>query len=165
MHILKLSSVVILSIVSLSACSSTTFNRNSLVADGTKRAAINWDVEYYSAKDLALQEIMKTPTEFPILFEEDYYVWERARIFMLKYTKGVAWHNETGGVTLLSSDAENNQESFHYFVSKKMTPDGYRYTVSCLTWDHRETPNSLLNAKNLSRFMRRGELEADLIVG
>jgi hypothetical protein len=149
----------------LSACSTIKSPRNSLVSDGTKRAAINWDVEYYSSKDLALQEIMKTPTEFPILFEEDYYVWERARIFMLKYTKGVAWHNEASGVTLLSSDAENNQESFHYFVSKKMTPDGYRYSVSCLTWDHRETPNSLLNAKNLSRFMRRGELEADLIIG
>lgn len=150
----------------VSAC--TTLQRgpsNSRVNDSAKRAAVNWDIEYYSPKDLALQEIMKTPTEFPILFEEDYYVWERAKIFLMKYTKGVAWQDEASGVFLMSSDAENNEESFHYLVSKRMTPEGYNYVVSCLTWDHRETPNSLLNAKNLSRFMRRGELEADLIVG
>jgi len=129
-----------------------------------ERAAMNWNVEYYSPKDLAMQEVMKSPTVFPILHEEDYYVWERAKIYLNKYTKGIGWENEINGITILTSDAENTDERFHYQISKKMNPDGYIYTVNCYTWDHQETPTSLLNAKNLSRFMRRGELEADLIV-
>lgn len=153
----------------LSACSASqstpSHNRFNPAKESAQRASINWEIEHYTTKDLALQEIMKTPTEFPILFEEDYYVWERAKIFIMRYTKGIAWEDETSGIFVMSSDAENNEEPFHYLISKKMNPDGYTYKVACLTWEHAETPDALLNAKNLSRFMRRGELEADLLVG
>ncbi|MDZ4785775.1 MAG: hypothetical protein SGJ02_06840 [bacterium] len=133
--------------------------------DAVERAALNWEVEYYSAKDLALQEVMKTPTTFPVLHEEDYYVWERAFLFLKNNTKGIAWNDRLSeDLVVLTSDAENNEERFQYEISKKRTPDGFNYTVNCYTWDHIETPTALLNAKNLARFMRRGELEGDLLV-
>lgn len=161
-------SATVYCLVVFAGCSGSMSKRaptvNGEKREAAERAAMNWDVEYYSPKDLALQEVMKSPTQFPILHEEDYYVWERAKIFMTKYTKGVAWENEISGLHIMTSDAENNDESFHYQVSKRMTGEGYTYTVNCFTWDHQETPTSLLNAKTLSRFMRRGELEADLIV-
>ncbi len=165
MDLFRYSSSILLCLA-LAGCFSTNQGKAPIFSkgrDSVEKAALNWDVEYYSQKDLALQEIMKTPTTFPILFEEDSYVWERALIFLKNYTNGVGWNEEVNGIFILTSDSENNDEKFHYQISKKMTPDGYVYSVHCYTWEHLETPTSLLNAKNLSRFMRRGELERELI--
>lgn len=129
------------------------------------RGSYNWKnrVEFYSVQDVATQEISKSPTSFPIAFSEDGYSWERAKLFLKNHTAGFGWNDEFDNGSILTSDAENNKDKFHYQIVKIRNYEGYRYTVKCYNSLHQETSESILNAKNLARFIQKGELELELL--
>ena len=133
-------------------------------SDLGKRGSYRWDFEFDSVRDLALKEIENTPLTFTMPLEEDYYAWERALLFIVNHTSGFGWNDtfEDGGA-IVTSDAENSGDKFHYQISKSFSPDGYHYAVKCLTHDHQESTETLLNAKNLARFIKDGKLEGDLL--
>lgn len=117
-------------------------------------------------EELARQEVLDTPTEFLVGFDDDAYAWDRARFFLENYTGAVVGH--ASAVTRVVGDrwslvSNPMTPEFLYEVSKDPSDTGYLYRVTCLSVHGGSTSDAVLNAGNLARFIRDGKLEVSLL--
>lgn len=119
-------------------------------------------IEAVSSHDEALLQIQSAPTRFFIDVENNAAAWERARFFLTQYTG-------PGRVDIQSTaDREQltkvSESGFRYHISRTFESGGAQYHVICTpTQAGADTTTALLNAKNLARFIREGELELSQI--
>lgn len=119
-----------------------------------------------SVEDLAKSNIDSSGTAFLIPFKDDHYAWERAQYFLQKYVgDGKPPVIKLVGDRFILTNRENPTGNFNYEIIKDNTKSGFRYAVIC------EVRNPIIdrqsaeaNARNLSRFIREGNLEASLLV-
>jgi len=119
-----------------------------------------------TTEDLARSEVLQSPTDFDVTIEQDRYAWERTHLFLESYvdpqrapvrpiTKVV------GSRWGLASPAV--QGGYVYEVWREAIPDGFHYSVRCLSAPDASKEQAALNAANLARFIRDGKLEVSLL--
>jgi hypothetical protein len=119
-----------------------------------------------TTEDLARSEVLQSPTDFDVTIEQDRYAWERTHLFLENYVEpqrspvrpitkvvGSRWG--------LASPAV--QGGYVYEVWREAIPDGFHYSVRCLSAPEASKEQAALNAANLARFIRDGKLELSLL--
>ena len=107
-------------------------------------------------------QIQSAPTRFFIDVENNSAAWERARFFLSQYTG-------PGRVEIQSSAdreqlAKLSNTGFRYQIARVFERGGAQYQIICTPKNSGTANNdALLNAKNLARFVREGELDLGLI--
>jgi len=126
------------------------------------------EFEVVGVREQALEALAATPLEFELLPSEDDESWERAHIFLSKYTDKYRLTNIQGDLVLNSSPQAG--ERYSYRVSKHYNGTAYQYNVDCIpnqagqgTSGFEIAPNAQRNAKNLARFIKDGQLEVSLL--
>jgi len=119
-------------------------------------------IEAVSSHEEALLQIQSSPTRFFVEVEGNAAAWERARFFLSQYAGP--------GRVEIQSSADREQFSkvsssgYRYQISRTFEVGGAQYQVLCTPKQAgADTNAALLNAKNLARFVREGELEVGLI--
>lgn len=118
-------------------------------------------IERTSSQELILEEIEGMPTQFSLDIPSSKAAWVRAVLFVQEHTKGSA-EIEPNKIVSCSNHPENQ---FVYRISKNDSEMGATFEITCEPIE--KTPANqaaaLLNAKNLARFLRNGELELSLL--
>lgn len=125
----------------------------------------NVQFDRISSQEDTLQQIQATPTRFSMPIEENQAAWERARFFLERYA----------GKGKIQSDKQHDRDTM-----TKMSSSGFRYQfirqfergeahfqVFCTPakGSANSTADALLNAKNVARFLKDGELEVSRLIG
>lgn len=126
-------------------------------------------VEASSSLDQARESIEAQKLTFHTPFEEGRKVWERALLFSEHFlAKAPTISNARTGTPIKSKFPETvlrtESERFSYEIIQRMEQDGFIYAVQSHEKSKGETPDSTLNAKNIARFLEKGQLEASLLV-
>ncbi len=120
-----------------------------------------YTVERTSSQELILEEIEGMPTQFALDVPSSKAAWVRAVLFVQEHTKGSA---EIEGDRIVSC-SNHPENQFIYRIKKHESEMGAEFEISCEPVE--KTPakqaSALLNAKNLARFLRNGELELSLL--
>lgn len=120
-----------------------------------------YTVERTSSQELILEEIEGMPTQFSLDIPSSKAAWVRALFFVQEHTKGSA-EIEGNKIVSCSNHPENQ---FIYRINKHESEIGTDFEITCEAVE--KTPANqaaaLLNAKNLARFLRNGELELSLL--
>lgn len=118
-------------------------------------------IERISSQELILEEIEGMPTQFSLDIPSSKAAWVRAVLFVQEHTKGSA-EIESNKIVSCSNHPENQ---FIYRINKHESEVGANFEITCEPIQ--PTPSNqaaaLLNAKNLARFLRNGELELSLL--
>jgi len=158
-------SLIVLSLLALAGCSVEKVRDGSIANLSHANAFEKLEVAA-TPEDQARDEILAAPTEFFVPIEQDRFAWERARFFLENYGGGGATPSNAvvkvvGSRRGLSSAA--GPSPYTYEVFKDFSPEGYRYSIRCVTTNG-DTSNAALNAGNFARFIRDGKLEVSLLV-
>jgi hypothetical protein len=158
-------SVFLLSLLVVSGCSTAKVRDGSIANLSHANAYEKLEVAA-TPEDQARDEILAAPTEFLVDIEQDRFAWERARFFLENYGGGSGTPSNAvvkfvGSRRGLSSAP--GPSPYTYEVFKDFTPEGYRYSVRCVTTNG-DGSDAALNAGNFARFIREGKLERSLIV-
>jgi|LauGreDrversion4_2_1035121.scaffolds.fasta_scaffold337681_2 hypothetical protein len=158
-------SVFLLSLLVVSGCSTAKVRDGSIANLSHANAYEKLEVAA-TPEDQARDEILAAPTEFLVAIEQDRFAWERARFFLENYGGGSGTPSNAvvkfvGSRRGLSSAP--GPSPYTYEVFKDFTPEGYRYSVRCVTTSG-DGSDAALNAGNFARFIREGKLERSLIV-
>jgi hypothetical protein len=119
-------------------------------------------IEAVSSEEESLLQIQSSPTRFFVDVENNAAAWERAHFFLVQYAG-------PGRVELQSSsDREQlskvSKTGFRYQITRNFENGGAQYQVFCSPKQAGVANNdALMNAKNLARFVREGELDLGLI--
>ena len=130
------------SFVSLSACSN----------------ANHPEIEVVTVEQQAIEEVNASSPSFFLNNAEDRDAWNRARFFFQTYTSGEP--TLTKDLFETSRDPKNK---YLYRLTRTTTPQGIHYVVICSSGIGDPTEEALQNAKNLSRFIKNGQLEVSLL--
>jgi hypothetical protein len=143
--------LILLCALGLGAC--TQFYTNSKV-----------DYELVSQQEDILNQIQSAPTRFTLALEENDAAWARANYFLRTY----------GGKAQIEKEAfqdkdvltKNGTSGFRYQIIRQFANSKVTYQVLCTPKSSkRTTTEALLNAKNLARFLKDGELEVAQLIG
>lgn len=120
--------------------------------------------EAISSQEEALQEIQASPTNFEVTIEENEAAWERARFFLQQYAGKGKIQSERAADRDVMTKA--GSAGFRYQVARRFNGGKVNFQVFCTPKDpKRSTAQALLNAKNVARFVRSGELEVSQLIG
>ena len=158
-------SLIVLSLLALSGCSVEKV-RDGSIANLSHADAFEKLEVAATPEEQARDEILAAPTEFVVPIEQDRFAWERARFFLENYgggggTPSNAVVKVVGSRRGLSSAP--GPSPYTYEVFKDFFPEGYRYSIRCVTTNG-DTSDAALNAGNFARFIRDGKLEVSLLV-
>jgi hypothetical protein len=112
--------------------------------------------EIISSDQVVLDEINIQPTSFFVANQDDSASWVRARFFFQTYLSGQPQLSDK----LFISD-KKAKSTINYQVKREPQEEGTLYIVTCTNGINSQvTPEKLLlAAKNLARFIQKGELE------
>ena len=114
--------------------------------------------------DQALEEILKTPTQFVQNYPNAQYAWDRAQMFFKDHTSRSKFVAGPGGEIGISN-RNSTSDPFIYDVTRRDVPTGAQFTLRCMPrTGNANDRNAELNCKNLARFIRDGTLESGLLV-
>ena len=158
------SSCIAVSLLVLSGCSAGNLREGSIANLSHANAYEKLEVAA-TPEEQAREEILAAPTEFVVPIEQERFAWERARFFLENYGGGGATPSNAvvkvvGSRRGLSSAPGSSP--YTYEVFKDFLPEGYRYSVRCVTTQGTAS-NAALNAGNFARFIRDGKLEVSLL--
>ncbi len=121
--------------------------------------------ERISPLEQATEAIAATPTRFTVPAEDEVVSWNRARTFFATTLKNEGVQvDHVGNSDLRISNRESKSERFFYSVIKRRLGNGgYDFQVVVNPRLPHLEQEAALNAKNLSRFIREGELETMLL--
>jgi hypothetical protein len=120
-----------------------------------------------TVEERAVSDVRGADTVFDLSLDADRHAWERARLFFEKYLApgdgqaGVI-SKVVGSRWALASPPVGRQ--YQYEVWRDSIRNGYRYSVTCKPLvSGASMDRAVLNAKNLARFIRDGQLELSLV--
>jgi hypothetical protein len=136
--------------VSCSAGTSSSFNSGK------------FEFETISSAEEARLEIQSAPTAFSLDPEQNESAWERAYFYLNQYAgEGKVVHESASDRDILT---KSTAHGFRYQISRQYQGGGVNFQVLCTPIQGRGNPtDALLNAKNLARFIRTGELEMSIV--
>lgn len=129
-----------------------------------RNSAQRVQVEHDSVTEIALQEVMATPTEFFIPVEEDRFAWGRARMFFEQKEGAKPSIISTPSHTEVSN-SNTKGDKYLYRVIRQPAAGGFQYTVTCRPRLATGANLCKRNAKNVARFVKDGSLERTLLDG
>lgn len=120
-----------------------------------------YTVERTSSQELILEEIEGMPTRFSLDVPSSKAAWVRAVLFVQEHTKGSA---EIEGDRIVSC-SNHPENQYIYRIKKHESEMGAEFEITCdpVEMTPAKQASALLNAKNLARFLRNGELELSLL--
>lgn len=126
-------------------------------------------VEATSSLDQTKEDIAAQKVVFRAQFEDGRKVWERALLFSEHFLqKSPVISNARSGASVKSKFPETvlrtESNRFSYEIVQRMEQDGFIYVVEASEKLKGETPESILNAKNIARFLEKGQLEDSLLL-
>lgn len=138
------------------ACSSC-----SVLGVGTNRKVA---FDTISSQEETLIQIQNSPTHFSLSIEENEAAWERARFFLEQYAgKGKISSEHSSDRDVMTKIGSSG---FRYQMVRQFEKGKVGYQVFCTPKDSkRSNAEALLNAKNVARFVREGELEISQLAG
>lgn len=118
-----------------------------------------------SPQEDTLQQIQATPTRFSLPIEENQAAWERARFFLERYAgKGKIQSEKSSDRDVLT---KVSAAGFRYQFVRHFDRGEAHFQVFCTPskGSKRTAGDALLNAKNVARFLKDGELEVSQLIG
>lgn len=108
-------------------------------------------------------------TDFEVSAGRDSHSWERTVFFFKNHTAGYRLEQDRDDPLSFKIWNSAATDSLHFTVRKRFYRGSYLYKVSCLPAPAAPRRMSLemavLNARNLARFIREGQLEVSLLSG
>lgn len=140
--------------VFLMSCSNV-YNENGLKqADGYDKIEVSNSADEYKSA------ILSGPTEFKIKSYESERAWERAVFFFKNYIDSKLEYSYIGKNKKIVATSKN----YTYEISVSPENNFYKYKVQCFAGNSQnQSDESIVNAKNLSYFIRSGEIELNLL--
>jgi len=119
-----------------------------------------YDVQVETMEDQANAAVNRAPTNFAVASaSDDKLFWARTSLFFKQYTDSYQLKKN------VVRSVPGSKSRFIYEVSRVDQPETVKYSVRCLAAGNINTSTDVLsrNAKNLSRFIREGNLELSLL--
>lgn len=115
-------------------------------------------IEVVSFKEQVREEIEEHPTQFQVPKQSDAQAWTRAQLFFRDYelTTPIVSKNEIKS----NPKAESR---FLYQISRVGRGKEVEYVVNCVGREPRDTESAEVNARNVARFLKEGQLELSLL--
>ncbi|RMG43092.1 MAG: hypothetical protein D6719_04460 [Candidatus Dadabacteria bacterium] len=136
-----------------------------LAGCGTKKPdSPRYEVEILTPAEAVLEEVMSTPTEFIVDYDNDPTAWDRIPYFFTRYLGVKMPVVEYLGNNSYRIRAPSGSTKYSYNILKTPESTGFRYRVECIP-NQSSAKSSLAdrNARNLARFIRDGTLELSLL--
>jgi len=121
--------------------------------------------ERVTMEEALREEVANSPVSFVLNHYESNYAWERAKIFFKEHTTGFLGERKVSPDKLLLSNIESAKDKYVYEVERSRSAEGFRYHITCFSNEFAGLDQSQVNARNLARFIRMGQLERSLLEG
>jgi hypothetical protein len=131
-----------------------------------KEPTPKYEYEVVTVEQQATADVMATPTRFTVPYSSDAQSWERARLFLGRYTTMSIPQVSAGpsSVKLSNGSGPSDKDKYVYQIEKSNGREGVVYVVKCTPRGSGGTPAlAERNARNLSRFIKDGHLEVSLL--
>lgn len=115
-------------------------------------------IEVVSFQEQVREEVEEHPTQFQLPKQSDAQAWTRAQLFFRDYelTTPIVSRNE-----IKSNPKEDKR--FLYQISRVGHGKEVEYVVNCVGREPRDSEVAEVNAKNVARFLKEGQLELSLL--
>lgn len=148
----------ILTLALLCACGCAASNSQKLIYEKEK-----YQYDVMSVPDVTKQEVLSTPRTFVLDYYENTYAWERAKIFFKEHTTSFLGERKISAEKTLLSNIESSKDRYAFEVERSKIPEGFKYQINCFMNELSGEDRSDLNARNLARFIQKGQLERSLL--
>jgi hypothetical protein len=136
----------------------------SVGSNGHSKSVYAGDSDSYDVLSISEQltrELENYPTKFILPVDEGKPSLERTFFFFKNYTSSFSPHNPSTTSRMINFSNDNSRDKILYRVSRVLTKQGFRYTVSAS--DLGNPQKSAICAANLARFIKEGKVELSLV--
>jgi len=115
-------------------------------------------IEVVSFQEQVREEVEEHPTQFQLPRQGDAQAWTRAQLFFRDY--------ELSTPIVSSNEIKSNPKGdrrFLYQISRAGHGKEVEYVVNCVGREPRDNEIAEVNAKNVARFLKEGQLELSLL--